>query len=462
MQSTDIRPSVDTSFTPVSVTPIPENASQLRLLRTLMTSPVASFPPNLYESRYHVGHFLKTRMVHVADPDMIEKILRSEIDRFPKSDFQQLVLERSTGTSLLTAVGDTWKRHRKALASIFTPVHTTSFLPIFLSEAQKAVTAIETHSTSLDVTQLTTGMTLNILGRTLLRMDEVSATSGVARDVQTLLSTLGRIDPLDFFEATRSWPKPWARKGKQAVRSLQKLATEQIHQRQSVASHSDKADLVDLLLSAEAKTGSALTEEEIRDNIITFIGAGHETTSLALAWSIYLLSNSQQWQLLLRQELQQVCGEGELQPEHIPQLHLHRQVIKETLRLYPSAPAIDRLAMEDIELCGFQFRKHDYVVIAIYPTHRNALLWQNPNLFDPSRFSDENTRSHHRFQYLPFGSGPRVCVGAEFAMSELTVILATLIKSFEFSTVPGFKPEPRSRITLFSDNGIKVRFSRRG
>ncbi|MGA1614447.1 MAG: cytochrome P450, partial [Lutimaribacter sp.] len=210
---------------------------------------------------------------------------------------------------------------------------------------------------------------------------------------------------------------------------------------------------LDLLLSAEdPKTGRRMTTEEIRDNLLTFIVAGHETTALTLAWSFYLCAFAPDVQDRARAEAQSVLQGRAATAKDLPNLPYIRQIIDEALRLYPPAGIISRTAQRHDTLCGRQVLPGDTVMVPIYALHRNHLLWENPDQFNPDRFAQR--KSIDRYAYLPFGDGPRICIGASFALQEAVIILATLLSRFRFTPVPGRNPDPVMILTLRPQGGV--------
>ena len=208
-----------------------------------------------------------------------------------------------------------------------------------------------------------------------------------------------------------------------------------------------------------------MTDEEVMKNLITFITAGHETTSVALTWTLWLLAKDQATQQRVADEAASVIGAGEnaqsIGPEQIDELVVCRQVIQEAMRLFPPAPAISRFAKTAMTLGessseALEIDAGARVHIPIYALHRNTRLWQNPNAFDPDRFAPELAKAYSRYAFMPFGGGPRICIGASFAMIEATAILATLIRAFRFHPVPGHKPKPVARVTLRPKGGMPL------
>jgi cytochrome P450 len=206
------------------------------------------------------------------------------------------------------------------------------------------------------------------------------------------------------------------------------------------------SDLLSLLLRAsDPATGRSMTTNEVRSNILTFLSAGHETTANALAWSIFLLSQSSWWCSRVQEE-----AARELQGPIdglADRLVVTRAVVEEALRLYPPIAALSRMALEDDLLSDTKIKAGSLIVISPYVLHRHQRLWRMPDIFDPSRFLDTK-RSINRFAYLPFGMGPRTCIGASFAMQEAVVVLAVLLNSFNFHLLPAARVWPVQRLTL--------------
>lgn len=215
----------------------------------------------------------------------------------------------------------------------------------------------------------------------------------------------------------------------------------------------DTPDLLDLLMSGEdPETGQRMSTAELRDNLLTFIVAGHETTALSLSWALYLLAFDPNVQDRARAEAQAALGNRAAQAEDLPDLPFIRAILDEALRLYPPAGVVSRTAMAHGLLGDTEIRKGDTVMIPIYALHRSHLLWDAPDAFMPDRFLDR--RAIQRFAYLPFGDGPRICIGASFALQEAVLILATLLSRFRFEKVAGRDPDPVMILTLRPEGGV--------
>ncbi len=231
--------------------------------------------------------------------------------------------------------------------------------------------------------------------------------------------------------------------------------------RRSSATHHN--DVLDLLIAArDPETGRALNDEELTGNLFTFVAAGHETAAMALAWAFWLLAKDQTSQERVRDEVIRVAGACDIYAERVERLTFTRQVIQEAMRLFPPAPAISRQVREDVTLGTHRISKHAQIVIPIWSLHRNEQLWDDPHGFDPERFSAEEAKARHRCSYLPFGGGPRICVGMSFAMLEIVTILATLVREFRFHPAPGFRPQLFASVSLRPKSGLPLQIETLG
>ena len=212
-------------------------------------------------------------------------------------------------------------------------------------------------------------------------------------------------------------------------------------------------DLLDLLRSGkDPKSGRRMNDVELRDNLLTFIVAGHETTALALSWSLYLLAHDSSVQDSIRSEAREVLGDRFATAEDAERLELTRRTVQEALRLYPPASLLARMALEPDEIGGREVRRGDTMFLPVYALHRNQLLWDDPNGFNPDRFADP--KSVTPYSFLPFGGGPRICIGMNFAMTEAVIMLSSLVSRFRFTVVAGRRPDPVLILTLRPEGGV--------
>lgn len=314
----------------------------------------------------------------------------------------------------------------------------------------------------VDVALEMTRVTLDVLERTIF-------TSGVARDPDALGRAItrffegqGRIDPLDIFGFPAWIPRVGRLRTRPAIRFFEEMVNELIDARRALLARGEPAprDLLTLLLeAADPETGKGLSDVEVRANIVTFIGAGHEMTANALSWSLYLLSQDERARARIEQEVDEVLGRSPVEPHHLERLVYTRAVIDEAIRLYPPAPYMSRSAIADDRIGDLHIPAGSMVAIAPYVLHRHRKLWDEPDAFRPERFLPEERGRIDRFAYLPFGAGPRVCIGASFSLQEAVIVLATVIRAMRLDLVEGHDVVPLQRITLRPRNGLPMRLA---
>ena len=219
-------------------------------------------------------------------------------------------------------------------------------------------------------------------------------------------------------------------------------------------------DLLTMLLEAQdEETGEGMSDRQLRDEAITIFAAGHETSANGLAWTLYLLAQHPEMLRKVKAEVQRVLGDGLPQFEDLRNLSYTRQVVEEGMRLYPPAWAIGREAVETDEILGQTIPAKSILFLSIYALHRHPQLWTDPNRFDPDRFAPEQAKERSRWHYLPFGAGPRMCIGNNFALMEMQLLLALLVRQFNFTVAPGFTAELQPLITLKPKHGILLELS---
>lgn len=440
---------------------LPDNSSPLKLVRTLLTNPVDAWYSAAYRERFYKVKFLGRDLIYVSDPDIIQAILLSHEDQFPKGPVEMRMLRNVTGRGLFTTTGPEWRRQRRAVSGVFRQNSLDGMVPVMNSAASRSVFRLSTAPAVVDIHQEMISATFQIIHSTMLSGgDGVIDEKRAAKAIETILDTVGKPDPLDLLGAPPSMPRPWGGKARRAVKQIQNDAQLVINHRRQKSELGN--DLLGLMLSAEdPKTGMPLTNTEIRDNLLTFIAAGHETTALALTWSLYLLGLHSDWQDALYEEIASVCGDKDIGVDDLKSLKLTEQVINEAMRLYPPAPAIDRIAKTDISFHGIDIKKGDFIVIGIMPLHRHQSIWNKPEAFDPSRFEIDKMKARHRFSFIPFSGGPRVCIGLRFAMMEAIIILANLIRAFRFSPKNNIPIRLISRVTLRPKDGMPMKIEKR-
>jgi len=459
----DMRPD---PFVPPAPLPRTVPPSRLEIIRTILRNPLELWGEPSYTLPWIKTRFFRDSTIIVNDPGLIKYVLVDNASNYRMSDIRQLVLRPILRDGLLTAEGQVWKRSRKAVAPVFTPRHAKGFAGQMLRQSELYAEKYEGGG-SFDIATDMTELTFAILADTLFSGEIASSSDNFADDVNALLHRMGRVDPMDLMRAP-SWVPRVTRIGGQKildqfrgmVHKTMDLRLEQMRADRAAAPQ----DFLTLLLEQAGPDG--LTNEEIEDNILTFIGAGHETTARALAWTLYCIANSPHIRDAMEEEIDRVLAEGAEPVEWLDLMPVTRAAFEEALRLYPPAPSINRAAIADdswTDARGERVDIHAGMTVLIMPwtLHRHELYWEKPRAYMPERFLPENRGRIGRFQFLPFGAGPRVCIGATFALQEAVIALAVLMKRFRFDVTEKTNPWPVQKLTTQPQNGLPMRVTPR-
>ncbi len=400
-------------------------------------------------------------VAYVSDPDLVKIVLLDRADDFPKDASVKRVFKPLIGNGILTAEGKDWHWQRRTAAPLFRREELMQYVPTMVKAAEATIEKWRTAppGTPQDVDRDMMRATFHVISNAIL--------AGGGADVMRAIET-GRDGYMEginwwfiysLFKLPHWMPRPHGRLVRAQERRLRQAVGELIRTRRQARDKRD--DLCARLLTAtDPKSGRAMSDEQLVDNLLTFLLAGFDTTATSLTWALYLLSQSPDWEARILEEVRRVVPSGPLAAEHIEQLATVQQVIKEAMRLYPAAPLMQRYAVADTELGGEAIKAGTILVVPICAIHRHRKLWPEPDRFDPSRFSAENEARHARFQFMPFGAGPRICIGAAYAMLEATAILAMLVREARFD-LAGFAPEPVARMFLVPKNGMPMKVTLR-
>jgi cytochrome P450 len=395
----------------------------------------------------------------VMDPGALKHILRDNLANYPKSVVTKLILGPAIGESLFVAEGAEWMWQRRTAAPVFTHRNMAALAPVMTAAAERASDrlAAATGRTANLFDEMVTA-TFEVISDVTFSGGEGFDRAAVHHAIEQYIGQTARVSLLDVMGAPAWLPRPHRMLTGAAMRATKRLADQAISARRADGARAPP-DLLDLLLAGEdPETGRRMTTAELRDNLLTFIVAGHETTALTLSWALYLCAFDPAVQSAARDEAQAVLGDRAATAADVAALPLIRRIVDEALRLYPPAAFVSRTALAEDTLCGREVLPGDTVILPFYALHRHHALWQNPDAFDPARFADP--KAVPRFQYLPFGDGPRVCIGASFALQEAVIILATLLARFRFAPVPGRDPKPVMILTLRPEGGVWLRIDR--
>jgi cytochrome P450 len=389
----------------------------------------------------------------VMDPGALKRVLRDKVEDYPKSTVTKLILEQAIGDSLFIAEGASWLWQRRTAAPVFSHRNVAALAPVMSAAAERSSERLaQAHGRGSDVFSEMVAATFEVISDVTFSGGEGFDRAAVHRAIEDYIARAAKVSLLDIIGIPGWVPRPGRFLAGAAIREMKQLADSAIDARRATGPH-EVPDLLDLLLDGEdPKTGQRMTTSELRDNLLTFIVAGHETTALTLSWALYLCAFDPAVQAAASAEARTVLGDRPATATDIAHLPLIRRIIDETLRLYPPAAFLSRTAQVDDELCGREIRPGDTVILPIYALHRHHMLWDNPDAFDPSRFVDP--KAIDRFAYLPFGDGPRICIGANFALQEAVIILATLLARHRFSLIEGKAPKPVMILTLRPEGGV--------
>jgi cytochrome P450 len=433
--------------------------SQLGLLRELRRNPINTWHEAHFTLPIVAGEGLLGHVSVLCDPKAIRHVLVDNAANYRKDDLQRRVLTPGLGEGLLTAEGDLWRRTRRTLAPVFTPRRVESFAAGMARIAGEAADRlVQAGDAPVDMAIEMTRVTFDVLSETLFSDALAGEASAFNTELTRYFDAQGRIDPLDVLNMPEWLPRIGRLRARASIRFFEQRVSAIVAQRRAEidAGAAPRDDLLSALITAQdPETGVGLTDGEVGANVITFIGAGHETTANTLTWALYLLSRSPDIAAVVASEAQ--GADMDAPATWIDTLPMTRAVIEESMRLYPPVPHLSRAAIARDQVGDVVIPRGSIVVVPPYVIHRHRLLWSSPDQFLPERFLPGARERIDRFAFLPFGAGPRVCIGLRFAMVEAVVILASMMRRFRVKYAGSAPPEPVHRITLRPKDGMPMR-----
>jgi len=414
---------------------------------------VLSIIPELAVKQPMVSGKMGKRWHMVMDPIAIREMLLDRVDDYPKSLVTKNLLRPAIGESLFIAEGAQWRWQRRAVAPAFSHRNMLNLSPIMTAAAERSADRIESAGpAAINLLDEMVTTTFDVISDVTFSGGDRFDRDAVHRAIDAYIAEAGKISLFDILGFPDWLPRPGRAMSGRALRDMKRIADDAINARAQRGT-SEVPDLLDLLLGGvDPETKRQMNTAELRDNLLTFIVAGHETTALTLSWALYLVGFDQTVQEKARAEAESVLAGRAATGADVEHLPYIRQIIDETLRLYPPAGIISRTAQKHDILSNREVKPGDTVMIPIYALGRHRLLWENPDAFDPDRF--RNRKAIDRYAYLPFGDGPRICIGASFAHQEAVIILATLLSRFRFNPVSGKDPKPVMILTLRPEGGV--------
>jgi len=392
----------------------------------------------------------------VANPDFTHEMLVNQPEKFHKDNsykHPKTGLARFMGNGLVTSDGEFWKRQRKLVAPAFHVKRIEAYAATMVEYTDRMLKHWRDGS-QIELDHEMMHLTLQIVGKTLMNMDISQSADRIGKAMDVLQAIMTPIDVLP------AWlPTPGRIRMSFAIRDLDAIVYGMIAEWKKT--REDRGDLLSMLMLAEDDNGAPMSDQQVRDEAVTLLLAGHETTAHTLNWTFSLLAQNPDAEAKLHAELDTVLH-GELPTlADLKRLPYTDIVIKESMRLLPAVYSIGRQSIADTEIMGYTIPKYTDVTVFSYFMHRNPRLWDQADQFMPERFSPDNEKNLPRYAYLPFGGGPRICVGNSFAAMEARLLLATIAQKYQLRLNPGHKIELEPLITLRPKGGLTMRIEQR-
>lgn len=429
--------------------------AQFQAVHATLRNPVDALPEAAFHDRLVERHLARQHIVYACAPDLIREALVTQSSKLDKGEGLRRAIGPGLGEGLLTAEGAHWRWQRQALAPVFRASGIGAFLPAMTRATAHCVASLAAEGGIVAIDDVMMRLTGRIIIETMLSAPDAVDADAMARGLGVFLHQT-RWSLLGDLLGTPEWlPHPGKARGLAAAQALRAEALTQIGMRRKLLdSHPADApdDLLARLLSArDPETGRQMHDSEIVDNLLTFLTAGHETTALALAWTFDRLGRHPEILRAVQQEIDSTLTDDAPGMELLDKLELTRNVLRESMRLTPPAPIIIREVKEAFKLDTVMLEKGTRLVVPIYALHRHRALWDAPEVFDPARFLPQEGKARpqdDRYAYMPFGAGPRVCIGARFAETEALLVLAMTLKKLTLTPELRVTPPGKMEITL--------------
>lgn len=415
----------------------------------------------------------------VQDLDAVRHVLVDQHRNYSKGPAYEL-LASILGNGLITSEGEHWKKQRKLIQPIFQKERLRIFSQVSADLAHEEVRALEglaDNGACVDISARMMDLTLRVVARAVLGTDLGGDEQRVHTSFAIIKNHIERLStsPLRFLEllpggsrlrGLRKWlsqlPTAAHQEFRRAVADLDDLIYTGISRKRAMGLAAEaQADLVTMLFQARDESGRpAMTDEEVRDEVMTIFLAGHETMATALTWTFYLLATHPEYHRKIRAEAEVALQDNLPFPQNLAKLNMCQWVFEESMRLYPPVWRLSRVARDNDVIQGYSIPKGAVLVVTPYLIHRNPKYWERPETFEPERFSPERATARMRMAYIPFGAGPRACAGAAFALAEAQIVLAMICQRVFFRLAPGHQAALEPRITLRSRGGMPLSIHR--
>lgn len=401
--------------------------------------------------------FFNIDAYQVNHPDLIAEVLTKRYTSYRKSFVYKFILADYIGDGLLISDGEFWRKQRKLIQPAFHTKRIQAYVDTMVDYTQQLLGEWQAGETR-DISDEMMKLTLWIVGKTLFDTDLRGASNQIDKAIDDMFHDVSS-EARAVIRLPKWIPTPLRLRKKRTNKIMDSVILPIIEERRKTGE--DTGDLLSMLLLSKDENGEGMDDQQVRDEAVTLVLAGHETTSNALTWTLYLLSQNPEIEQKLAEEVQTVLEGRAPTLEDIRNLPYTEMVLKEGMRLYPPAWNIGRMPHEDTELGGLHIKQFSPMLIPIYAVHRDERWYPDPEKFDPERWTKENESKLPKYAYMPFGGGPRICIGNAFAMMEATLILASIVQKFSLRLAPNHRVVPEETVTLRPKYGMKMTLAKR-
>lgn len=379
---------------------------------------------------------------YVCDPDMVTELLAGVGRAFPKSSFTRNVIGPAVGNGMILSEGEKWREQRHRYAPLFAARNLPVLTSHFAATGEELASFYASANGEVDVADSAQEATLTNISRVMFSGNEAVAKRDIREGMRRFTDYISYMSLFDLMGLPTWVPRMKWLRSKQVITDVRQLTRDVIQSRQAKR-HETAEDFLDLLIEA-LETDREDIETTI-DNLLTFVAAGYETSANTIAWALYLLALYPEVQDRVRDEIKTVAGEAPLTLDAVQKMPLLQAHVRETLRLYPAGALFARDATDTTEVGGVTFKKGDVIMFPVYSLHRNELLWEDADRYRPDRFIN---RRYSRGQYIPFGDGPRICIGAQYAETEIMVLIGSALRRASFAMTEHPVPAPNLTFTM--------------
>lgn len=379
---------------------------------------------------------------YLCDPEIITEILVGAGRYFPKARFTKDIIGSAVGNGLILSEGERWRKQRHRYSPLFAARNLPLLATHFAKTGLEVADSLSENPGIVDINQMSPASTITNISRVIFSGNKEVGAEEIRAGLKTYFEYISDISLFDLMQLPKWVPRRNWLKSNAPVTRMRDLARIVIERRRA-ENRDEPMDFLDLMIAALEEDFEDL--ETTVDNLLTFVVAGHETSANALSWGYYLLALFPEMQTRIREEVRSVVPSGPVSFDDVQNMPLLKAHLKETLRLYPSAAFFARDAGEDLTVKGITFRKGDALFFPVYSLHRNARLWDLPDCYRPERFLDAEIP---RGQYIPFGDGPRICLGAQYSETEIMVLMASVMRQNEFRLTNAEIPRPVLTFTM--------------